>query len=114
MAYRIAQDNLRQGLSVVADSCNPIRLTRDEWLAVASELGCASITIEVVCSDETEHQHRVESRIVNVPNLVLPTWREVREREYHPWHIDRIVIDTAGVSAEQSFNELLAVLDERG
>ena len=27
---RIAADNLRLGISVVADSCNPIELTRDE------------------------------------------------------------------------------------
>ncbi len=31
LAYRIASDNLRVGLSVVADSCNPVELTRREW-----------------------------------------------------------------------------------
>jgi predicted kinase len=32
LAYRVASDNLRAGLSVVADSCNPIELTRREWV----------------------------------------------------------------------------------
>src|SRR5262249_34903327 len=35
LSYRIAADNLRLGLDVVADSCNPIELTRDEWRRVA-------------------------------------------------------------------------------
>jgi predicted kinase len=30
LAYRIASDNLNLGISVVADSCNPINLTRKE------------------------------------------------------------------------------------
>jgi predicted kinase len=31
LSYRIAEDNLKIGRSVVADSCNPIELTRTEW-----------------------------------------------------------------------------------
>ena len=31
LAYRVAADNLRLGLNVVADSCNTIELTRREW-----------------------------------------------------------------------------------
>src|SRR5262245_27135972 len=39
LAYRVASDNLRSGLSVVADSCNPIELTRREWERVALDAG---------------------------------------------------------------------------
>jgi len=35
LAYRAAADNLRLGISVAADSCNPIELTRREWERVA-------------------------------------------------------------------------------
>ena len=35
VAYSIAEDNLRIGRTVVADSVNPLRLTRDAWLNVA-------------------------------------------------------------------------------
>ena len=31
LAYRVAGDILRSGVSVAADSCNPIELTRREW-----------------------------------------------------------------------------------
>ena len=40
LAHRIALDNLRVGLSVVADSCNPIELTRREWERVALMRAC--------------------------------------------------------------------------
>ena len=50
LGYRIALDNLRLGLSVVADSCNPIELTRREWERVALDAGRVS----------REHRGRVQ------------------------------------------------------
>src|ERR1700677_2290050 len=35
VAFAVAEDNLRLGLTVIADSVNPIRLSRDAWIAVA-------------------------------------------------------------------------------
>ena len=35
LSYRIAKDNLQIGNDVIADSCNPIELTRFEWQEVA-------------------------------------------------------------------------------
>ncbi|MCC7144457.1 MAG: AAA family ATPase [Candidatus Eisenbacteria bacterium] len=110
LAYRIAADNLRLGLSVVADSCNPIELTRREWEAVAREAGAAYLNVEVVCSDPGEHRERAESRPADVPGLRLPTWREIQDREYHPWSAERLVIDTAGRSRETCVDDLLARL----
>lgn len=110
LAYRIAADNLRLGVSVVADSCNPIELTRREWAEVAAETGVSRIDVQVVCSDALEHRSRIETRVSSVPNLRLPNWDEVRNREYHPWTGERILIDTAGRDAMTSFRELLASL----
>jgi predicted kinase len=107
LAYRIASDNLRAGKSVVADSCNPIALTRDEWQDVALQGGLTFVNIEITCSDQTEHRARVESRDVNVQNLLLPTWQQVEDREYHPWTSDRIVIDTVGKTPQNCVEELL-------
>src|SRR4029450_7681287 len=73
LAYRVASDNLRLGLSVVADSCNPIELTRREWEQVARDAGVSYVNIEVMCSDVYRHRERVESR-TEVPGLALPTW----------------------------------------
>ncbi len=46
LAYRVAADNLRLGLNVVADSCNPIELTRREWEGVAEAEGAEFVNVE--------------------------------------------------------------------
>lgn len=109
LAYRIAADNLRLGVSVIADSCNPIELTRREWEKVALETQACHINIEVVCSDTQEHRRRVEIRTCTVPGMKLPTWNQVENREYHDWTVDRIVIDTSR-SVEDCIDELLSKL----
>lgn len=74
LAYRIAADNLRVGLDVVADSCNPVELTRREWEGVAQTEGAEFVNIEVVCGDSEEHRCRVEGRTNSTPDLKLSTW----------------------------------------
>lgn len=112
LAYRVASDNLRLGLNVVADSCNPIELTRREWEGAARDAGAQHCNIEVVCSDPAEHRGRIEGRISEVPGLKLPTWRDVERREYHPWTIDRLVIDTAGRSEAEAAEDLMSMLQD--
>lgn len=107
LAYRVAADNLRAGLHVVADSCNPIELSRGEWRQVAQAAGASSVDIEVVCSDASEHRRRIESRRSDVPGLRLPTWLDVEQREYHPWTAERVVVETARRSEDESFERLL-------
>ena len=110
LAYRVAADNLRLGMSVVADSCNPVEFTRREWEGVAQAEGAEFVNIEVVCSDTAEHRRRVESRVNSVPNMILPTWDDVVAREYHSWSVPRIAIDTAAKLPEESYKELRALL----
>jgi predicted kinase len=110
LAYRMAADNLRLGLSVVADSCNPIQLTRQEWEQVARDAQADHRNIEVICSDAREHRLRVETRRGEVSGLRLPTWSEVEHREYHAWTVDRVIVDTAGRSTTECATELLSKL----
>ena len=114
LAYRIAADNLRLGRNVVADSCNPIELTRVEWRQVAIDAGARWIDIEVVCSDPIEHRRRVETRTVDVAGLALPTWEGVVQREYHAWTADRIVVDTAVHSPQRTVERLLDAMHSAG
>lgn len=116
LAYRIAADNLRLGLDVVADSCNPITLTRRAWESVAQDAAADFVNIEVICSDAAEHRQRVETRRASVAGLKLPTWQDVVDREYDRWSGERVVIDTAGDLPEQSLASLeqkLAALSGR-
>lgn len=111
LTYRIAADNLRLGMNVVADSCNPLEPTRREWEQVAKDNKSTFVNIEVVCSDKDEHRRRIESRNSDVPGLKLPTWRDVENREYHDWSRERIIIDTAGQSDTDCFDALMDALE---
>jgi predicted kinase len=114
LAYRVARDNLLLGSSVVADSCNPIELTRREWEQVARDARADYLNIEVVCADPREHRRRAEQRSVEVAGLALPTWSEIENREYDPWTVDRVVVDTAGRSVADCGEELLSNLSRAG
>lgn len=111
LSYRIAKDNLALNHNVVADSCNPVDLTRKEWEAVAVESNCRCINVEVVCSDKAEHRRRCETRSEEVTGLHLPSWNEIINRKYDVWERDRILIDTAGKSPEDSSSDLKKALD---
>ncbi|MGI4812206.1 MAG: AAA family ATPase [Janthinobacterium lividum] len=99
-AYAVASDNLRLGSTVVADSVNPLHLTRSSWRNVAFEAGVRVFEIELICSDTTAHRLRVEGRRADIPGHILPTWQSVLERRYDAWESERFVIDTAKVSVE--------------
>lgn len=101
VAYAAAADNLRLGLSVVADSVNPLEITRAAWRSVAVDAGVPFVEIEVICSDAVEHRRRVETRAADIVGFALPTWDDVVGREYEAWGSARVVIDTAGLSEQQ-------------
>lgn len=110
VGFGLAEDNLRLGRVVVADSVNPVRICRDGWRSVAQRAGVALVDVEVVCSDAAEHRRRVESRQSDIPGLRLPTWQDVVDRDYEAWDRPRIVIDTAGTSVEAALEDLLGRL----
>ena len=95
---------------MIADSVNPLEITREAWAEVAREANVRLVNIEIVCSDEAEHRRRVETRSSDIPDLVLPTWDKVKSREYHPWTQPCIAIDTAGRSVNTCVDELIAQL----
>ena len=110
VAYCVAEENLRVSGTVVADSVNPLAVTRDAWIAVASRAGVPVMEIEVVCSDAVEHRHRIESRTSDVPGLVLPTWESVQQRAYEAWDRPRVILDTATRTVQACVEHLLALL----
>ena len=106
VAYAVAEDNLRLGHTVIADSVNPVQITRSAWLNVAKRAGVQSVEIEVICSDRVEHRHRVETRSAIVP----VTWYEVVTRDFEPWLGEHTRIDTSGQTIDQSLAALLEML----
>ena len=111
VAYAVAGDNLRLGHIVIADSVNPVEVTRAAWRKVAKRTGSRCVEVEIVCSDREEHRRRVESRTADIPGHRLPTWQQVCTREYEPWQA-AIVVDTAGQDIESSVSSLHQQLEQ--
>ena len=112
VAHAVAEENLRIGRVVIADSVNPLQLTRDAWLNVAKSAEVTAIEIEVTCSDLNEHRRRVETRVTDIPGLMMPAWADVVAREYHPWHRKHLVIDSAVRTTEQNVGLIREALSE--
>jgi predicted kinase len=106
VAYGVAADNLALGRIVVADCVNDVNITRDAWRDVALRAEAPFVEVEMVCSNAQEHRRRIETRIADVPGLILPSWREIDARRPDPWPRDHIVIDTAGRRPEDCLVEL--------
>ena len=102
VAYAVAADILSVGRMVIADSVNPLPVTRDAWVAVAKRTRARIVEVEIICSDPDEHRKRAENRVSDIPGLTLPTWQETISREYCSWDRSHLVVDTARQSVEQS------------
>ena len=99
-AYAVAEDNLRLGHVVIADSVNPLPITRTAWLEVARRTGARAVPVEIVCADREEHRRRVEQRASNIAGLRLPTWDDVLARDYQEWDEPRLIVDTATMNVD--------------
>ncbi|HTJ95011.1 MAG TPA: AAA family ATPase [Pararobbsia sp.] len=106
VAYAVAEDSLRLGLSVVADCVNPLPATRDTWRDIGQRVGVPVIEVETVCSDVVKHQRRVETRQADIAGHRLPTWQDVLAHDYTPWDRERLVIDTARQTVAQALTAL--------
>jgi predicted kinase len=107
IAYGVAAEQLRHGISVVAESVNPIGITRDAWRGVAADNRARVLEVELICSDQAVHAGRVRTRDVNIAGLALPTWQQVLDREYEPWDRGHLVIDTAVQSPAAAVGTIL-------
>ena len=105
--YAVAEDNLRLGHVVIADSVNPIPMTRAAWLDVAERANTRGIEVEVQCSDRVEHRRRIEAR---VREGVGPTWQQVVDRDYRPWPGAAHTFDTARLAVDQVVARLRVAL----
>jgi len=110
VAYALAEDMLRLGQVVIADSVNPLQATRAAWRAVATRSAVPSVELEIIRSDAADHRACAESRSADIDRLVLPSWADIQARHYEPWTTPHVVIDTSGRTVDQSVAEALGAL----
>ncbi len=100
VAYAVTRDLLAAGHPVVADSVNPLAITRRAWVGVADDTGSRHLDVEVVCSDREIHRRRVEERTSDLDGMAVPTWEQVVARRYEPWDASVLRVDTTDGVAE--------------
>ena len=98
---------------VIADSMNPLQMTRNAYRQVAEQAGVGFLDVKLICSDKTEHRRRVETRRATVEGLVLPDWESVEAKEYEQWDRAPLQIDTAKMSVAESVDLIVAEVDRR-
>ena len=110
VAYGVAAEQIRHGVSVVAECVNPLGVTRDAWRDVADGHGARLVEVELVCTDRAAHGERARTREVDIPGLRLPDWEQITSREYEPWDRDHLVIDTATRTPAEAVAAILAAI----
>ncbi|MGV0745531.1 AAA family ATPase [Mycolicibacterium sp. XJ870] len=111
VAYRLAADLLRAGHNVIADSVNPLVVTRQSWSEVAVAADALSLNVEVICSDPRLHRDRVEARTSDLDGLTVPTWEQVQRREYQPWDSPVLRVDTA-LGIDTAVDDIVAAVSK--
>jgi predicted kinase len=112
IAYALAEEHLRQGHTVIAESVNPLPVTRAAWREAAERAGVPAVEVEVVCSDRAEHRYRATTRVTDIPGLPLPDWQQISRIAYEPWDDGQLTVDTAGRTEEESLAALLRGLPD--
>ena len=111
VAFAIAASNLKLGNLVIADSVNPVPESRQGWRDTARGAAVRFVEVEVICSDEREHEHRVVTRTTDIAGFTPPSWSSVKAHNYAPWISPRLVVDTALLSPAAALAEVEAGID---
>lgn len=113
VAHGVAADNLRRGLSVVADCVNPVAASRQQWAVVAAEAGHRCLMVHVVCSDVVEHRRRLATRTNDIAGHVPPAWEAVRGMRFEPVPDEALLIDTAKLDPDRAADAVMQAVDGR-
>lgn len=112
VAYSLARENLQLGATVIADSVNPLALTRDAYREIVLSTRTGYLEIEIICSDIIEHRKRVETRVSEVEGLTLPDWKHVTNLAYEPWNREHLILDSYSLSSDECVSRIIEVLPQ--
>jgi predicted kinase len=92
----VAAEQLALGHDVIIDAVNAVELAREQWRRLAERTGSVLRFIEVRCSDEREHRHRLEAREREIEGFPEPSWESVQWRRagFDEWGEERLVLDS--------------------
>ncbi|MGJ6981564.1 AAA family ATPase [Aestuariimicrobium soli] len=96
VAEAVAREQLVLGNAAIIDAVNDVEPARQQWVALAAELGVPLAFVEVVCSDADEHRRRLAERQRGIDGFPEPTWESVLERSeaFRAWQGERLRVDS--------------------
>ncbi len=91
----LTERQLMLGQSAILDSVAGSQTIRSTWCHLAERYGADWRVIECICSDESIHRSRLDSRKRNIPGWHELEWTEVERVKgyYSPWEGERLVLD---------------------
>jgi predicted kinase len=99
-AYVVVEDLAREqlvvGNDVIVDAVNDVEPARQQWRSLADRLDVPLAFVEVLCSDEREHERRLAARRRDIPGFPEPSWASVRARRasFDGWEEARLRVDS--------------------
>ncbi len=95
VAEALAAEQLKLGLSLVIDAVNSVSEARVLWRQLADKYQAKLFIIECTLSPKT-HKKRIESRVREMHGISETTWENVeqRKKEFKPWSVDRLLLDS--------------------
>lgn len=91
-----AEQLLAVGQDVVVDAVNDSDAARQTWRDAAERTAARLKFLMLTCSDDAEHNRRLQGRERGLPHIPEPTWDQVvlRASVYEPWTDLCPVVDT--------------------
>lgn len=114
VAETLASEQLKCGLSVLLDAVNAVQEARDMWHNLAQQHHATLVIVECVLEGAI-HKARIEARVRNMYGIPEVSWEDVenRQKEYLPWHEERLVLDTTQAHEENVKKALAYIHLER-
>jgi predicted kinase len=91
----LAERQLMLDQSVILDSVAASQAIRRTWRELSEKYGADCRVIECICSDESLHRSRLNSRTRNIPGWHELEWSEIErvKQYYFPWEEERLILD---------------------
>ncbi len=108
---RLAEENLKNGISVIIDASNYVNQAHEIWENLAERVNVPLKVIECKV-DEEVHKPRVENRTREITGVKDASWEDVQKRkdEMAVWNIDKLTINTE-LDIEENVEKIVEYMD---
>ncbi|MFD8732056.1 hypothetical protein [Streptomyces sp. NPDC059611] len=92
---------------MIAESVNPLAVTRGARPEVGIGGGVPVVEVEVVCSDAAERRRRIATRPSDIPGPPQSDRERILDRDYRPRDREHVILDAARREPQESLAPLL-------